>query len=96
MINNTVQSLPLWGTAGGDFTHAGLPETSSLRTTPSPPRPTALQPSGIPQSARGAEGRGLRLRVGPAVLDLCGVFPFQMPGLPEHIEDAVSFPGRRP
>ena len=66
-----------------------LPENHTL----TPPDP---QPSGIPQSARGAEGRGLRPRVGPAVLDLCGVFPLQMPGLPEHIEDAVSFPGRHP
>lgn len=36
------------------------------------------------------------MRAGPAVLDLCEVFPLQMPDLPEHIEDVVSSWGGAP
>lgn len=36
------------------------------------------------------------MRAGPAVLDLCEVFPLQMPDLPKHIEDVVSSWGGAP
>lgn len=77
------------GTAGGDFTLEGLPGTPSTRTTPSPPRPT-------PRACWNSKGRGLQPRAGPAVLDLCGVFPLWVPDSPERIEDVVSSQGGAP
>ena len=88
VIPNTVRFLPPRGTAGGDFTHAGLPELPSLEPHPYP-LAQLPQSAGVLEPARGAERRGLRPRAGPAVLDLCGVVPLQMPDLPAHREDAV-------
>lgn len=89
VITNTVQSLPPQGTAGGESTHAGLLGTPFPGTTPLPPRPT-LAVCGGSGACQGAQGRGPPPRAGPAVPDLCGVFPLQMPDLPEHMR--MRFP----
>lgn len=89
VTTNTVQSLPPRGTAGGESTHVGLLGTPFPGTTPLPPRPTLTACPGS-GACQGAQGRGPPPRAGPAVLDLCGVFPLQMPDLSEHMR--MQFP----